>query len=260
MRLRHVASPMPQLRGARVGGTAVGAGVTRLVILRGLDGGGMPLEAFVAALGEVSGHIIRYRGERVLDDGQLLGAIAPQLPTGGPYFVLGESFGGPLALALAAADRARVEGVILCASFTRHPCGPLRALAGLARWVPVRRLPLPVLSWVLLGRWSTPTLRAELARAIGSVAPRVLRARVQAALRVEADATLSSLDVPILYLQAAHDRVVAAAAARRIAAVARRACVKQVAGPHFLLQVAPAACAREVRRFIHDHSPPEADH
>jgi pimeloyl-ACP methyl ester carboxylesterase len=221
--------------------------VTRIVVLPGTDGTGSLLADFVAALG-LESLIISYPTGQILSYEQLAEFVRPQLPASEPYVVLGESFGGPLAILLAA-RHSLCAGIVLCASFA-HYAAPLRALAPLAALVPIRLIPLHVMSWFLLGRWSTPSLRAQLARALSTVSPSVLRSRVLAALHVNATPQLKALGVPVLYLQASHDRVVPASVGRNVAASTPRATLVQVPGPHFLLQVAPQACAAEVRRWV----------
>jgi len=222
--------------------------VTRLVILPGTDGTGALLGEFVAALGNLSSLVIPYPSDQLLSYEQLAEFIRPKLPESEPYFLLGESFGGPLAILLAASSSC--TGVILCASFARYPPSLLRLLAPLASLVPIKLVPRWLLSWFLLGRWSTPALRAQLASVLRSISSPVLLARVRAALRVNAVPQLSALGVRLLYLQASHDRIVPASVGNDISASTRQASLVRVPGPHFLLQVAPQVCAAEVRRFV----------
>ncbi|MCL2309858.1 MAG: lysophospholipase [Proteobacteria bacterium] len=223
--------------------------MTRLVILPGTDGTGALLGEFVAALGDLKSFVVSYPTDQILDYEQLVDLIQPQLPPSGPYFLLGESFGGPLAVLLAADQRSSCAGVILCASFARY-ASPLRALAPLASFVPVARIPACVMSWFLLGWWSTPRLQIQLTNALNQVSPTVLRARIRAALRINVMPQLKTLNMPLLYLQASHDRIIPASSGRNIAASVPSAILTRVTGPHFLLQAAPQACATEVRRFI----------
>ena len=222
--------------------------VARLVILPGTDGTGTLLSEFVASLGTLDSLVVSYPTDHILGYEQLAEFVHPQLPTSNPYFLLGESFGGPLAILLAA-QSSLCAGVILCASFARY-ASPLSALDPFAAIVPIRLVPLRLMSWFLLGQWSTPALRDQLASALGAVSPSVLRARIRAALRVNATPQLKAIDVPLLYLQASHDRIVPASASHSIASSARHATLVRIAGPHFLLQAAPQACAIEVRRFV----------
>ena len=221
--------------------------MTRLVVLPGTDGTGALLHEFVAALDGLESIVVSYPSDRALEYEQLAEFVRPQLPTSEPYVLLGESFGGPLAILLAA--QSSCAGVILCASFARYASW-LRLFAPLAALLPIRLIPLPVISWFLLGRWSSPNLLVRLSRVLGSASPSVLRTRVRAALQVNVMSQLKALSVPVLYLQASHDRIVPASIGRGIAASLPQAVLAQVAGPHFLLQAAPQVCAAEVRRFV----------
>lgn len=223
----------------------------RLIILPGTDGTGVLLDEFRTALGDVPAQVIAYPLERPLDHAALAAWIRPQLPTHETYVLLGESFAGPLAVLLAAAAPQACAGVVLCASYVRHPSALLRSLAALSAVAPVRPLPTALLAWWLLGRWSTPAWRRRLRVAIALVPARVLRARLHAALSVDVRAELARVVVPLLHLAPTRDRVVpAAAAACEIAAHAPQTRTCTIDGPHFLLQAAASECAAAVRGFV----------
>jgi pimeloyl-ACP methyl ester carboxylesterase len=222
----------------------------RLIILPGADGTGFLLKDFVSALGDLSTTVIVYPNDRALSYEQLVEFVRPQLPASEKYFLLGESFGGPLAILLAHAHRDQVAGVVLCASFARYPATMLRALAPLAAFAPIRIAPLSLTSWFLLGNWSTSTLRSNLAHALSSVSTAALRSRLVAALQVDVSSCLPEIKVPLLYLQASHDRVVPESAGNATAAAMPHASIEQIQGPHFLLQAAPIPCAQCIRRFL----------
>jgi pimeloyl-[acyl-carrier protein] methyl ester esterase len=221
-----------------------------LVLLPGMDGTGTLFAPFVAALGEAMPiQIVRYPLTPSLDYAGLEAFAQGTLPSDGPLVLLGESFSGPIAIALAAAMPERVKGLILCCSFARNPLpvlAPLKALTGLA---PVAAVPLRLIAHFLLGDHATSPLRASLAQALAAVAPAVLRARLRAVLSVEASAALASIRVPVLYLRATHDRVVPRSASAHILSVCPHAQIVDVAGPHFLLQAAPSEAVSVVSDF-----------
>ena len=120
-----------------------------LVLLPGMDGSDKlfgPLRA--AAPSGVDTIAVGYPPGPDNDYADLLPAVRAQLPTDRPFFLLGWSFSGPLALELAVREPQKVHGVVLAATFVRAPLrrlGWLRfALVGPLVWLlrAARRLPL----------------------------------------------------------------------------------------------------------------------
>lgn len=232
-----------------------------LLLLPGMDGTGLLFERFVEALAARTGQpmnltmdvrIMRYPGDRMQGYEDLVALAQAALPPQGDIVVLGESFSGPVAIALAARSAPRVKGLILCCSFSRNPRPGLARLGGLLRWMPAGCLPGPMLplAWALMGRHGTRPLRAALKNAMDQVSAPVLKARLQAVLASDATQALRSLRMPLLYLQAAEDLVVPPVAERLI----RQACphgeLVRLQGPHFLLQTQPERAAVAVTAFM----------
>ena len=171
------------------------------------------------------------------------------LPLDEPFILLGESFSGPIAGMLAAEGHPQLKGLVLCSTFVRNPLpwlGRLRALIGV---LPFGAAPLRVMDYLLLGKFSTQSLRTALALAVGRVAPVVMRARLRAVVTVDVAAQFANVRVPCLYMQAAHDRLVPREAADLITALKPDTQVVQVNAPHCLLQAAPAEAAAAVEEF-----------
>jgi pimeloyl-ACP methyl ester carboxylesterase len=222
-----------------------------LVVLPGLDGTGVPLTAFAAAFGpDVKVVVVTYPPTQPWGHAELEPVARAHLPTHEPYFLLGESFSGPIAIAIAASNPVGLCGLILCCTFARPPrpwlswCRPLVSVA------PVRALPVRWLSLAVLGRFSSPEWHQMLARTLRMVTPSALRARGLAALQTDVSPLLARVRVPLLYLQALEDRVVPASATRWVTTVAPSTQVVTFQAPHFLLQVQPAEAARVVARFM----------
>ena len=158
--------------------------MTTLVVLPGLDGTATMHAAFVAAarpwFDAIS--VIAYPPNRVLGYAELETLVRASLPEGRPFVLLGESFSGPIALLIAADPPAGLAGLVLSTTFARSPVPLLSPLASLLRFAPVRPIPMPLLSWLLLGRWATAQLKTELQAALNNVDRDVLRARAAAAL------------------------------------------------------------------------------
>jgi pimeloyl-ACP methyl ester carboxylesterase len=115
---------------------------------------------------------------------------------------------------------------------------------------PISALPLVLLSFFVLGRFSSAALRRSLAESLAQVSSSALRARAGAALAVDVSAKLSSVDVPVLYLRASEDRVVPTEASLSITALSPNTKIVEFSAPHFLLQVLPTQTAAIVRDFM----------
>ncbi|MFZ2269932.1 MAG: hypothetical protein WAV95_20340 [Azonexus sp.] len=222
-----------------------------LVLLPGLDGTGRLLADFAAAFGPTVEVIIAtYPPDRPLDYAGLEPIARSFLPPDRPYFLLAESFSGPLGIAIAAAPPPGLLGLILCSSFARNPV----PLAGFLRpaldWLPLGRLPLGLLGFFLLGRFSSCRLRRALARALARVSPAVLRARIQAILAADVSGLLPDIRLPLLYLRASEDRIIPAAAAELVLSLAPQTRLVEFPAPHFLLQAQPLPVSSALTRYI----------
>lgn len=222
-----------------------------LVLLPGMDGTGQLFDSFVTALGPEFGvKVIAYPTGEPLGYAELAEVARAALPVEGSYVILGESFSGPVAIALAAIGGPRLKGLVLCCSFVRNPRPMLSGMGALASWLPVGSAPSAILSPLLFGRFSTKELRAALARALALVSPSVLRARLKAVLTVDVSAELSAVKVPVLYLRASHDRLVPTDASRLVAELNSLTQVVEILGPHLLLQAAPGEAAEVIEAFV----------
>lgn len=225
--------------------------MTALVILPGLDGTGRLLDGFCARLdrGGIAARSIAYPTDVAMGYDELEAYVRSRLPTTAPFALLGESFSGPLALRIAADPPPGLVGLALSTTFARSPVPVPASLAGLLRFAPARP-PMALLSWSLLGRWSDPRLRAELTAALRTVTPTVLRARAQAALRVDVSALLPAVRMPVLHLVARRDRLLSRAAAATLARGLPQCRTVPVEGPHLLLQTVPEPCMRALQAFL----------
>lgn len=219
-----------------------------LVLLPGMDGTGTLFDPFVSHLpSDYAVQVVSYPNDRALSYEELAAFVLAQLPAG-PFVLLGESFSGPVALAVAQ-QREPVALVLVC-TFAANPLPALSPLKPLLRWLPSPTAALGPLSMALMGRERSPTLRSALSRALRSVSPAVLRHRAASALSANARAHLANVRRPVLYLQATRDRVVPATCAREIKRILPSVQVAELEGPHFLLQTQPAAAARTIEQFL----------
>lgn len=226
----------------------------KLVLLPGLDGTVDLLAPLIAAFaGTLDVIAVSYPTDRVLDYKALEALVRELLPRDEPYVLLGESFSGPIAVSIAASAPAQLRGVILCCSFVRNPLPALSCFSGMAGLLPSPALvPAAITSWLLMGTFSTASLRASLRTALAQVSPDVLRARVKAVLTVDVRAELKHINVPLTYLRAVHDRTVPASAAELVRKIKPVVRVTDINAPHFLLQTVPAEAVKCICSFMDD--------
>lgn len=222
-----------------------------LVLLPGLDG----TEVFLQPLLKSLPRSFRTRmvcfptsGSNCYAD--LLNTVRAAVADLSHYYLVAWSFSGPLALMLAAAEPARVRGVILFASFVRPP---LRALS-LLRFgavTPVvwairfgRRVPI----W--LGRSHSDPLRRAKAALWQRISARVLAERVRAIIALDASEPLRQCQAPILYVAGNNDKVVPWRNASEIIRVKPSTRVHTIAGGHFAIYNNPRAGAEAIRTFV----------
>ncbi len=223
----------------------------RLLLLPGLDGTGDLFEPFERAMGTASPlTVVRYSSPELTRYVECLAVVRDQLPRNEPFVLVGESFSGHIAVSIAADNPAGLVGLVLVGSFVSSPRRALTWLSGFLDVLPTHDAPAWASDAVLFGRWATAELRSRAKEAMARVSPDAVRARLREIARVDVSAELARVSVPILYLQASHDRLVPKSAADAVARIAPQASVVEIAGPHLLLQCAPKRCAETIREFL----------
>ena len=232
-----------------------------IVLLPGMDGSGLLFQDFVAALDKrINVNVVSYPTNGWLGYEQLTRFVQQQLPTNSPFMILGESFSGPIAIALAAAQPSGLVGLILCCTFAKNPRPTFRHLKKTMGYLPVKLALFAVLTYYLMGRFATPALCSVFRQAYAPVSNTALQARLTAVLSCDVTEKLPAIAVPVLYLRAIHDQVVFFNASEHIAKALPTVQVVPIPGPHFLLQVAPEASARTVEDFVQQvHHPERVD-
>jgi pimeloyl-ACP methyl ester carboxylesterase len=221
-----------------------------LILLPGMDGTGEHFAPLLRALdGRFPHTVVRYPDE-ALEYREYQRIAQAALPKGAPFVLLGESFSGPIALAVAASRPAGLVGYILCASFASCPSTLLRIARPLLGLLPIHRAPGSLTAHFLLGRFATPELRRANAAAVRRVSVRTLRSRLRTVADVDVSAKLREIDVPGLYLRATEDRLVPRGVCHALLRHAPRLRVVDIEGPHFLLQVNPRAAAQAIGDFV----------
>ena len=223
-----------------------------LVLLPGMDGSDKlfgPLQAAAPAGTETVAVGYPPGAQNGYDN--LLPAVRARLPTDRPFFLLGWSFSGPLALLAAAQRPPGLRGVILAASFVKTPVPWLpRWLHGLATPALFRFYPAASRAKALAGGYGTPEVRRLLTEAHAFAGPEALARRARAALSIDATGALAACPVPVLYLRASKDGVIPGSRADEIKRLLPSLEIADIEGPHLALVTNPAAAWAALGDFM----------
>jgi pimeloyl-ACP methyl ester carboxylesterase len=222
----------------------------QLILLPGMDGTGELFAPLLAHLPlEMRATVIGYP-DRPASYEEHVSFAQRELPRNEPFVLLGESFSGPVAVAIGAAAPPALRGIVLCASFLTCPHPALKLLRPFTPIASPKLLPGFVAQRTLLGRFATPALRSALSRALDHVSSPTLTARLRAMADVDVRNEMRLVRVPTIYLQATEDHLVHERFADEYLEHAPLARVELIEGPHLLLQANPQACANAIRDFV----------
>jgi pimeloyl-[acyl-carrier protein] methyl ester esterase len=180
----------------------------------------------------------------------LIEMVRKQLPSSTPFVLLGESFSGPIAVAIAASAPTNLCGVILCASFVSNPHPMLRMFKRILRFLPVKKIPMGIIEKLGFGDYSNRELRALLILALSELSHETMVARLQEIIQIDVSRDLAKITLPLLYIQAKQDRLVPPSALLRIKKIQPQIEVAQIGGPHFLLQTRPELVSEKLITFF----------
>jgi pimeloyl-[acyl-carrier protein] methyl ester esterase len=229
------------------------ASVRKLVLLPGMDGTGMLFAPLIEALpDEFEAISIRYPIDRPLSYPELAELIRKRLPVPEPFVLLAESFSTPLAIQIAAENPLGLLGLILVAGFATNPTYSWVRLFSSLIFQPNKCMRAPgfFIERYLLGPGCSPAVVKAVQGAIGSVSPEVLASRLRLIHACDLRAELAHITVPVLYIQATQDRVVAPRYLSEIVGTLPDITVAQIDGPHLLMQKEPQKSAEIISNFI----------
>lgn len=228
----------------------------RLVLLPGLDGTGVPFEPLIRALREGFDPIVcTYPVNECRSYDDLVPEVMRRLPRDEPFVLLGESYGGPLSLMVAARRPPGLAGLILSASFVSCPYPFVPKWAShLVLASPFKLAPALARAKSRIEGVASPELSALISRALGAVKPAVLASRIREVIQVQVEADLLACQAPILYIQGSHDVVVPAGNLTRIQALRPDVRAVRLVAPHMVLQVAAMDAARAIEAFADEQA------
>lgn len=220
-----------------------------IVVFPGLDGTGLLSREF--ADGDWQGHpvtVLPLPKDGPQDYESLALSLAPQLPEG-PLVLIGESFSGPIAMKLARRERGRIEALVIAGGFCASPAPSGLALVPLR---PLFMLPPPAmfLRKYLVGPEAGHEMVEALSSAIRSVPSATLSARAEVILALRESDCPSFESLPILLVQAHHDKVLSWEVQSRLERHFPEAESVWIESPHLLLAMNPDACREAVVEFL----------
>jgi pimeloyl-ACP methyl ester carboxylesterase len=220
-------------------------------MLPGLDGTGQVFEPLLQQLPEeIEAQVVRYPADRVMSFQEHVDFVRKQLPRKRPFVLLAESFSGPIGLQILSDPPENLKGVILVATFARHPT-PFFLDAAL--YLP-QKLILNLFTKTFLGRFlclgGAPSESVNIFQnALKSVKLNVLSNRLKILAELPPPPEIS-FSGPSLYLQAKNDRLVPERATGPLQQLLPLLQIEQLPGPHITLLAHPETGARIISNFI----------
>ncbi len=227
-----------------------------LVLLPGMDGTGLMFRPFLQALTGFEARVVRYPAA-LTSYADCVAFARAQLPADRPFLLLGESFSGPVAIALAAERPTSLLGLILCVTFAKNPLPNLAWATPLLRALPPVQLPVPLLRRLLLGKRPSAELAALATGMLQQLSATTIKGRTLAAAAIDHTPLLQQIQVPILALRGSRDRLIPRATTDWIRAHRPDLDIVTLKGPHWLLQTRPEACVQAIQDFVARNQPPQ---
>lgn len=223
-----------------------------LILLFGMDGTGDLFQDFLRHVPQtIEAQVVSYPRDQALTYDDLVDFVRARIPKDGtPYWLLAESFSGPIAVRLGAENPVGLKGIILVASFLKSPLP--RNLHVLVRPMLFRIPPSMFLIKKILLDSTTPDELVDRTReAIKSVRPEVLAARAKEILLCDVEKEYRACLLPIHSIEAGDDRVVKNQK-RDMVQFGQNFSATTIAGPHLLIQRHPQLVLAEVLKAISD--------
>lgn len=228
--------------------------VDTLVLLPGLDGTGTLFSDLISELPPtLNVKIAKYPTQQFLSYSELVACVLEIIPNSNPFLLVAESFSTPLAVKVAVTRPPKLAGLVLCAGFVTNPVGSWTFLVRVLARPMLFRLSPPefALEHFLIGSSAPRTLGSTIHQALRQVNPAVLAGRVSAVLNCDARGDLARTQVPLMYIQAAGDRLVREECFKEIQRLRPDTTLVSIPAPHLVFQREPRKATEVIMRFIH---------
>lgn len=218
-----------------------------LVLLPGLHGTCRLMAELVTLLARKRPVVtIDYPSDPLLDFDAYVGFVRARSPAG-PFAVLGESFSGPIAIALTHREP-RVAGLILASTFASFPLPSsiTRSVVALVGLPVPARYPARALA----GRGAAPRLVDALNSIVAGLPKTLIRQRTRIALETDTRMMLASTSCPLLCLSGGRDRLTGRHALASITSARPDAQVRRLDAGHMLLETHAEEATDAIEGFL----------
>lgn len=228
--------------------------MTDILMLPGMDGTGTLFQPLLTQLKQqdpsINATVVTYPAEPLLDYQALIQFVRTQLPKDIPFVLLGESFSGPIAYAIAANPPPNLRGVIFAATFIKPPRPRLASLAAQLPWRSLKKFKAPVFLTrkYLLGKNASTDLINQFWQIVDTLPPELIAFRLEQIAKLQLPE--KPLTLPALYLGGNDDILVPNHNIEPFKHHCKNLTVKCIDGPHFLLQANPNQAAVIIKGFV----------
>ncbi len=222
-----------------------------LILLPGMPGTDCLFKLLVEELGDsLVVHTVAYPTDQALGYEQLLSLVTSRIPKVNPYFILGESFSGPLSVMAAARHPENLLGLILAASFVTSPMPKwMNRLKLFLRGPMLDMRPRSFIIKGLLGKECPEKTKRWVQETLPRLKREVLAARIKAVLEVNVREELKNCQVPVLYIAGSRDWLVGKKCLDVIWLCRPDVEIKVLEGVHMILQTRPDDSAQAIIDF-----------
>ena len=227
-------------------------GKPTLVLLPGFDGTGRLFSPLRKQLSKTLNTIVlSYPNDKPMTYSELCYSLKDEMPDS-PFVLLGESFGGPLAMLMSQRANENLKGIILCASFIKNPHVLLTKF--IRPFLKPKHLrnetPALYIKTMLTNGISDPKLIHNIQAATRELTPEIYFTRLKEIAGVNVIDILEICELPIMYLRASKDRLVYASSMKLIEKFGKNVTIQSFDAPHMLLQTMPDLAAQRINEFI----------
>ena len=223
----------------------------QLILLPGLPGTGVLFDRLAGELGDFFEiEAVSYPEDEPLDYNDLINNVTSRIKKEKPYFILGESFSGPLSIMAASKRPENLLGIILVATFVTNPMpGWIYRLKRLVDTPILNLRPTRFTNRRLMGIKCDLKTRVWIHKSMPRLKRKVLASRILSVLDVNVREELKGGQAPVLYIAGARDWLIGKKCIETIWLCRPDVEIKVIDGVHMILQTNPHDCAKAIMDF-----------